>query len=155
MVGGEAEAEKEEMRGRKPKPTAALKRAGRYINARHGDRSDVLYSGKPQMPRSLDAEGKRCWKVVIENTPPNILAAIDSQLLHGLCRWWSLWRRFDRKLSRSSDRETMISAAHAWDKFFRLSLEFGLCPVSRARLKSPSGDQQSADVLSLFTGDSG
>ena len=139
--------------GRRPIPTAALVRSGRYENSRHGDRADILYSGVPAMPAGLGVDGEKLWAMLVENTPDGVLVGVDSALMAGMCRWWSIWKDADAEVAENPCRNTIITAGHAWTHFSKLAAEFGMGPISRTRIKAPNaGGEESDPILALFGG---
>ena len=83
---------------------------------------------------------------VTKNMPPGVLAASDSPMLFALCRWWSLWRKMDRKASsEKATAKDAHMAVCAWKQCSQLMDRFGLNPVARTKLKVPSNGNVKVD----------
>lgn len=140
---------------RPPKSAAAHKAQGTLRKHRHEDRGDSApAAGKPQMPAWVrtDKEAARLWRRILKTTNPDAIGEIDSEKLATLCRWWSHWRRADEELQQAWDEDKMFSprvekclrgARQTWEQFLRLSSEFGMSPMDRAKIK---GTPMSADA---------
>ena len=143
--------------GRRPLPTSVLRQRNTYRPAEHRDRCDELYGGDPQMPRNLDPDAEKMWHQLLEATPAGVLAAADTSMLSGLVRWWSIWKSADAKVQETADgdiklhRNCVLLAGHAWDRFARLAMDFGLTPTARTKLKA-SGNAGDLDdpLLALY-----
>ena len=123
--------------GRHRKPTIQLMREGTYTESRHGGRVDVVYpAGDPKPLRGLGVDGRWLWQVVVTETPRGILADVDAAQLFALCRWWSHWRRLDRKLTVDRSSADIRAAGFVWSQFTALASQFGLSPTARAGLKA-------------------
>ncbi len=123
------------MRGRKPKPNA--------LKILDGTRSDRINSAEPQMPPAeldppawLDKTAVEHWH---ELAPilhqAGLLTAGDRQTLAVLCESFSRFRA-----DPTDDR--------ARDLYRRLSVEFGLTPSSRSRIKATA--EPAKDALGEF-----
>lgn len=137
------------VQGRKPTPSAVLKLKGRFFDKKHGDRLDLEQMNpllKP--PGDLDAQGKWLWGTVVDTLPAGVLAAIDTSLLYGACRWWSLWIASDQK-AMDGDWKATCASAVAWKHFCASALQLGIGPIARAKIAKPAASK--GDPLDEFT----
>lgn len=133
-----------------PKPTAEHVRDGTYQPCRHDDRADAHFpDGPPSMPDGLDPQAKWLWKLVEDNVPHKVLSPADSAMLLYVCRWWSIWREYDRQIDEGENDpyKMMIQAATAGKKVVEGLAKFGLSPRDRATLKIPSGGEPQEDAF--------
>jgi len=124
--------------GRPPKTNAEHKLQGTYRADRHGDRLDeVIAHGIPAKPPGLDPQGSILWDLIVDALPPAAQCLVDSAMLTGACRWWSLWREYDRQLDagEGDGYRTLMMATMAWKNFDKAAAKFGMSPIDRARLK--------------------
>lgn len=126
--------------GRPPKPTAQHIADGTFQPCRHANRADGSYPESfPEMPKGLGAHGQILWGQVVDNTPAAILRKLDTSKLHRLCRLWETWIGLDALISDGDEEKATwdrwLKTGAQWDS---LSREFGVGPVSRARITVPT-----------------
>jgi len=135
------------MRGRPAKTTAQHRLAGTFRADRHGDRLDgVVATGTPERPPcgELDDTAIWLWDLVVKCLPTGALGRLDSAVLFGVCRAYSLWLQTERQIDGEADpferRRLIRTAGILWERFSRNAAKFGMNPSDRARLKAPAGD---------------
>jgi phage terminase small subunit len=137
--------------GRPPKPTAE-----KILNGNPGRRplpeGEPRFAGSPEMPSWLDEDAGELWRsVVAELTHAGIGRKIDSTILAGMCRWYSLWRSFDQKLQGGDvEWKTICGAAATWKQFSAIACKFGLTPSDRTRIKADATPLQDDDPLTAI-----
>ena len=141
--------------GRRPKPTHLLRQSATYRHDRHDGRADASYGGSPSPPNNLGVEAKKLWNLVLENSPANVLAAIDGPQLMAMARWFQLWFHYDAQVLDFPEnpklaRGAMLSAQNAWREFASLASQFGMSPVARCKIKASGGIDENDPILSLF-----
>ena len=133
------------MAGRPPKPTALHILNGSFDDRRHTDRADVLYpDDAPVQIRGLGKDGIQAWHLITDSTPAEILKRIDSMQLFGLCRWWTIWREYDRKHA-AGDERALTPARNAWEPFSKLAQQFGMSPTARCRIMAENATKRSTN----------
>jgi P27 family predicted phage terminase small subunit len=148
-------------RGPPPKPSALKKAQGTYRPDRAAVREVEPVPGVPEMPRWLDAEGRREWKRVVPQLAGlGILATVDRAMLADYCAAHSLAVRATREYQRAPlmtegphgpvPNPLLKVAKEARAQARLLGAEFGLSAASRSRISAPEakpdGDQ-SEDFL--------
>ena len=132
--------------GRPPKPTATLERQGTFRSHRHEARKDAPSSGgDPKPPSWLKGEALKFWK---QNVPRlqtmGVVESIDTEMLAGLARLWSNWRKEQRAYERGRRKVYAVNAA--WKIFAAEAAKFGFTPVDRIKLvtrgKEPDDPQE-------------
>lgn len=114
-----------------------MKLHGDYREDRHGARIDAeLANGIPDKPAGLDEGASYVWDLVTGNLPEGQQSKIDAPLLIMLCRWWSIWRKFDAMLEagEGDPYKVLIQATAASKQVCTLAGRFGLSPVDRTKL---------------------
>lgn len=132
-------------RGRPPKPIALHLAQGTARKDRHGDLSQVQGDGKvPRCPVSLSPDARRYWNSVVRLLAGR--AALNSEMrgpLTLLCQAWGEMAELNRELAKkrkSNDvdpiyRTLLSQRRQAQQVFVRLVAEFGMTPVSVARMQ--------------------
>lgn len=136
------------MRGRKPKPLKLLEMDGTRRADRHGVGYDKMPdTAQPRCPTWLGREGKAEWRRVVPKLAAlGMLSTVDRGTLAQLCEAWDVFVTMRRKLSEMF-RVNEIDVVYqrlchqksvAIATYYRIAVEFGLTPSSRARLR-PGG----------------
>ena len=128
---------------RPPTPTAVLELQGTLRKDRHGDRIDldVGQDELPPAPDQMPRAGKEAWDRCVRGyANANVLNALDFAVLTAHCELWAefveiMENRFDAEGKRRYMSTPRIVAMAA------LGSKLGLDPVSRARLRAPSGSK--------------
>lgn len=142
--------------GHNAKATKHLKLAGTFREDRHGDRVDSKYEGMPEQIKGLGKDGQQMWKLVVKHTPAEVLAGIDGPALFGLCRWWAMWRKYDRIANSAKAKPNdLYLAMGAWKQCNQLMIQFGMSPVARTRIKSGERSVDTSDPLSQMIANRG
>ena len=131
--------------GAPPKIAETLKLEGGYREDRHGNRVDANFSpqGRPEKPDDLGPHGEEVWDRVVAGLPPIVLGTIDSNQLAECCRVYNEYRR----LWIDDQKE---KALKFFDRYNRLSTEFGMTPVARARMTVPKQDTSETNRGSIL-----
>jgi phage terminase small subunit len=131
------------------KPTALRKAEGSYREDLHGDRLDNAYpSSGFEQPAGLGTWGIKLWRQVIDYSPAEVLRTLDSSGLEKLCRAWQVWKDWDRKLKKDKFNATLFNTwLKSSEHFDRLSREFGIGPISRARMQIPKVTKEAENPL--------
>ena len=139
--------------GRPPKSTAEHKLTGTYRPDRHGDRLDAVDAmGAPAKPDGLDGDASWAWDQIVAGLPEGVLGSVDVLVMIGTCRWWSLWKKWDKKANGSGKgvyRATILATV-CWKQFSTAAAKLGLSPGARAGLHVTWPERQ-ADAGSWFT----
>lgn len=148
-------------RGPPPKPSALKRAHGTYRPDRAAPNEVAPAPGVPDMPRWLDAEGRREWKRVVPQLEAlGVLATVDRAMLADYCAAHSLAVRATREYQRAPlmtegphghvPNPLLKVAKEARAQAARLGAEFGLSAASRTRIsapeRKPEGDE-SEDFL--------
>ena len=138
------------MAGRPPKTEEQHRRDGTYQPCRHGGSDPAR--GKPRRPDWLDDDAGWLWDVLTENMVGH--KAPDSPLIAGLCRWWSLWRKWDRALEHGSidAYKGAIMASMAWKNVLATSTKLGISITDRMKLRHIGEAGEPKDEKSGFLG---
>lgn len=140
-------------RGPPPKPSALKKAQGTYRADRAAVREMAPLPGAPEMPRWLDAEGRREWKRVVPQLAElGILATVDRAMLADYCAAHSLAVRATREYQRAPlmtegphgpvPNPLLKVAKEARAQARLLGAEFGLSAASRSRISTPEKKDQ-------------
>ena len=110
--------------------------------------------GRPKQPVKklfpLREGGEKLWNQLIREMPPGILEAIDAGALTTMCRWYEVWRYWDKHTTSDNiDRayKATCMAGAAYKHFFNAAKEFGLTPKSRKELNYDA-EENGTDVFS-------
>ena len=103
----------------------------------------------------LKEGGEKVWNQVTREMPDGILEQIDSAVLTTMCRWYEVWRYWDKiATSNNPSRayKATCMAGTAYKQFLTASKEFGLTPKSRKELDYDPEDA-GTDVFSMWMKD--
>ena len=120
------------------KTTAALKAAGTYRADRHAGRMDAA-PGSPIPRADLDDEKRELFAQIVENLPKSLVSELDSAALGMICDLYAIYRDAER-IWRADllDTDARLAACSAFDRFWKVAMQFGLTPGFRARLIVPA-----------------
>ncbi len=131
------------MKGRKPKPATLL--LDRHDADKRKAATPTPPTGSPQKPDWLNADGSAAWDDMIKHLDAmGILAQSDIIALGALAQNWAIYigamrelNRGDMVITQNGQRipSPFLSVADKAEKrLHKLLTEFGLTPVSRARI---------------------
>jgi P27 family predicted phage terminase small subunit len=154
-------------RGRIPKPRALRVLEGRRQHRALPIDTPQPRAGRPRCPRWLTADAKAYWRAVVpELERLRVLTVVDGGALAALCMSWARWQAAERFIAEHGERYEALQyvddrgVAHtkiatrpevyiAKDQkaaLNRWSLEFGLTPAARMRVKvQPYGGAAAPD----------
>lgn len=152
-------------KGRKPVPASIHKLKGTYRPDRHGGEPEVE-SVLPDPPDYLDDVAQAEWRrIAPELHKAGILSKLDIVVLEMYCSIYSRWRYAEKKIhTRKTHAKAVTTAENGYmmqstwltvssrcvKQLKDLSTEFGLTPVSRARMKMKKEDERPQDLLELL-----
>ena len=89
-----------------------------------------------------DPVAEYAWRTITESLHPAILKRVDTLMLAAACRWFSIWRATDERLSKGDGNsyKLMIESATAWKAFSQTASRLGLTPGDRTQLQIPPDD---------------
>jgi P27 family predicted phage terminase small subunit len=140
------------MRGRKPKSTEAHKKRGTYRNDRHAGRAEAE-PGIPEPPRTLSADAKAEWKLVVGRlAAANLVATLDRAGLALYCQAWADYWAARKIVTEQGwtavgsqgqivEHPAVKAMQNAWARCLQAAKEFGMTPASRASIR-PAGKGQ-------------
>ena len=132
------------MKGRKPKPLGLKIAEGRRVPK--GAREPNIPAGIGAPPSHLDKDGREEWRRVSGLLDvAGLLKQTDRAALAGYCDAYSIWAKARRKIAREGvtakgstgntvEHPCVKTVAKYLQLMLRYLTEFGLSPVSRARL---------------------
>lgn len=140
-------------RGRPPKPTALKVLQGNPGKRPLNTEEPKPRALPPKRPAWLTGEGKKKWdELVPELERLGLLTIVDGAALAALCQAWkdyveciNVIKKYGRTFATESGylmpRPEVKIAEKAFQAFKAMSVEFGLTPSSRSRLKAPQAEQ--------------
>ena len=151
------------MRGRKPTPRAIKAVKGNPGNRELGTDPDVRM-GIPSCPEHLDDCAREEWgRVAVELSDAGLLAHVDRAALAAYCQAWSRWVAAEEMISAHGmlaktpngfvvQSPVLAIANRAMEHMKGFMTEFGMTPVSRARVDAQKGaadDEPGAEFFGL------
>lgn len=141
------------MRGRPPKPNV-IKIAEGNPSKRPIRAEPTPTRGEPGMPSELDDEARAEWRrIVPELMAVGVLTVVDRGVLANYCMAWSRWLKAEKEIATGGitvstehglRKHPAISVAEGAQRIMLAFLQqFGLSPVSRARLTTTRVDEKS------------
>ena len=136
------------MKGRRRKPLKILELSGTRRADRHGEGPEVKPdSAMPRCPTWLGQEGKAEWRRVVPKLGGlGMLSTVDRGALSQMCDAWDVFVTLRRRLAKMlRDNEIDVTYQRLNNQksvsiatYYRIAVEFGLTPSSRARLRPGS-----------------
>ncbi len=135
------------MRGRKPKPTTLKLLDGNPGKRTINDREPTAPAGVPEPPGWLDDEARAEWfRMVKLLGDMRLLSPADHAMLEAYCTIYSRWVQAEAQVRKSGTvvkapngypmmNPYLIAANQALKELRKLSVEFGLTPSSRSRIR--------------------
>lgn len=103
----------------------------------------------------LKEGGEKLWKELVKEMPDGFLEQIDAGVMTTMCRWYEIWRYWDKNTTSSNVArayKSTIMAATAYKHFLTAAKEFGMTPKSRKELDYDPEDA-GTDVFSMWMKD--
>lgn len=149
------------MRGRKPKPTA-LKLVGGNAGKRPIAAAEPIAPiAIPTCPPHLQGEAKAEWRrITRELESMRVLSRVDRASLAAYCQAWARWVEAEQMVVQKGtvvkspsgypiQNPYLAVANKALEQVIKIAAEFGLTPVSRARVKVEATPKPQ-DPMELF-----
>lgn len=135
--------------GAKPKPTQLKKLAGNPGKRPLNDNEPRFAYASVTCPAWLDKVARREFKRIVRIAPERLITAADRGTLAAMCQLYSRAVYAEQKIREDAAVITTINlnevqspwvgiANTAWERYIRLSAEFGLTPSSRSRISLPT-----------------
>ncbi len=147
--------------GRRPKPTALKLLAGNPGHRPINDAEPDAPAARPDAPDYLDEVASTEWdRVCGILAQMGLLSSADRSALAAYCVCYSRWVDAEKKVKQSGtivkspDKGVPIYSPYlnvanrAMEQMVKLSVEFGLTPSSRSRIRLPPGSKK--NKLSTF-----
>lgn len=137
--------------GHNRKTTAQLKAEGTFDTSRHRNRVDIACKNEyPEMPSSLNQDGKELWQKVCDVLPKEVVTRLDGDSLRTYCECYQLYRKvYPMYLADPLDKELRLAWQGAIDRLDRLGRQFGWTPQARAGIHMPE-EKEDIDPFEEF-----
>ena len=141
------------MRGRKPKPTVLKLLDGNPGKRRINDREPKAPAGIPEPPEWLDdGAGAEWFRIVKDLDGMGLLSPADHAMLEAYCTTYSRFVQAEVQVRKygpivkspngfAQTSPYLTVANQALEALRKLSVEFGLTPSSRSRIRLPASGE--------------
>ena len=141
------------MRGRKPKPTVLKLLDGNPGKRRINDREPTAPAGIPEPPDWLDDGARAEWfRIVKDLDGMGLLSPADHAMLEAYCTTYSRFVQAEVQVRKygpivkspngfAQTSPYLTVANQALEALRKLSVEFGLTPSSRSRIRLPASGE--------------